>query len=45
MLDAFIEFLDKMFWEGYAEEFESDNPTAFYNQFREFKTNHGGLPL
>ncbi|WP_262497713.1 hypothetical protein [Pedobacter ginsengisoli] len=44
MLDAFVEFLDKMYWEGYAEEFERDNPTAFYNQFREFRNNHG-LPL
>lgn len=44
MLDAFKEFLDKMFWEGYAEHFEDDNPTAFYSQYRDFKTNHG-LPL
>ncbi len=44
MLDAFIEFLDKMYYEGYAAQFEDDNPTAFYNQFREFKDNHG-LPI
>lgn len=44
MLDAFIEFLDNMYWEGYAEAFENDNPTAFYSQFREFKNNHS-LPL
>ena len=40
MLDAFKEFLDKIYWEGYADEFETDNPTAFYSQFREFKINH-----
>ena len=40
MLDAFKEFLDKIYWEGYAEEFETDHPTAFYCQFREFKINH-----
>ncbi len=45
MLAAFKEQLDKMFWEGYAEEFENDNPTAFYSQCREFKDNHGGLPI
>jgi hypothetical protein len=44
MLDAFKEFLDKLYWEGYAEEFENDNPNAFYNQFKEFKTNQG-LPI
>ena len=44
MLDAFIEFLDKIYWEGYAEEFEEDNPKAFYSQFMEFKTNHS-LPI
>ncbi|SDD66594.1 hypothetical protein [Pedobacter soli] len=45
MLEAFKEFLDKMYYEGYANEFEDDNPTAFYSQYREFKINHGGLPL
>ena len=44
MLDAFIEFLDKLYWEGYAAEFENDNPGAFYSQYKEFKINHG-LPL
>lgn len=44
MLDAFKEYLDKMFWEGYADELEEDNPNAFYSQFREFKTNHS-LPI
>jgi len=44
MLAAFIEFLDGMFWEGYAEDFENDNPTAFYGQYKEFKINHS-LPI
>jgi hypothetical protein len=44
MLDAFKEYLDKMFWEGYGDEFENDNPTAFYSQFREFKLNNN-LPM
>lgn len=41
MLDAFKEFLDHMYWTGYAEEFQEDNPVAFYNQFRKFKDNQG----
>lgn len=45
MLAAFKEFLDAMFWDGYSEEFEDENPTAFYSQYREFKDNHGGLPI
>lgn len=44
MMEAFREFLDGMFWEGYAEEFENDNPQAFYSQYREFRINHS-LPL
>jgi len=44
MLEAFKEFLDNMYWEGYADEFEEDNPKAFYSQYREFKQNHE-LPL
>lgn len=44
MLAAFMEFLDGMYWEGYAEEFENNNPTAFYNQYREFKTNYS-IPI
>lgn len=44
MLEAFMEFLDGMYWEGYAEELEDENPSAFYSQFREFKTNHA-LPI
>lgn len=44
MLDAFKEFLDKMYWEGYADEFQEDNPTAFYKQFSEFKDNKGFKP-
>lgn len=43
MLNAFKEFLDGMYWEGYAEELEDKNPSAFYNQFGEFKTNHAKL--
>jgi hypothetical protein len=44
VLEAFKEFLNNMYWEGYADEFEDDNPTAFYSQLKEFKLNHQ-LPL
>lgn len=45
MLAEFIVFLDKMFWSGYAAQFEDENPVAFYSQYWEFKENEGGLPL
>ncbi|WP_156131517.1 hypothetical protein [Pedobacter kyungheensis] len=45
MLEAFKEYLDQMFYQGYADQFEDDNPMEFYSQYREFRLNHGGLPL
>ena len=44
MLEAFKEYLDGMYWEGYAEDMENDNPTLFYSQYRDFRTNYS-LPI
>jgi len=40
MLDAFRDFLDQIYYDGYAVEFEEENPTAFYQQLEKFKANH-----
>jgi hypothetical protein len=40
MLDAFRDFLDQIYYEGYAIEFEEENPTVFYQQLEKFKANH-----
>ncbi len=36
MLDAFIEYLNGIYYDGYAEDFQENNPDAFYRQFAEF---------
>ena len=40
MLEAFIEWLDQIYWKGYAQDFQQDNPDAFYSQLAEFTENH-----
>ncbi len=40
MFEAFIEFLDELYWTGYGVEFEEENPTAFYKQLEKFRKQH-----
>lgn len=40
MFEAFIEFLDQLYWTGYGIEFEEENPKAFYQQLDKFKKLH-----
>lgn len=40
MFEAFIEFLDQLYWTGYGLEFEEENPKAFYQQLDKFKKQH-----
>jgi hypothetical protein len=40
MLDAFIELMDGLFWEGYAEQLSKDNPKAFKIELNEFYNNY-----
>ena len=40
MYQAFIEYLDQLYWVGYGIEFEEENPKAFYQQLVQFKNNH-----
>lgn len=36
MLDAFIEYLDSIYYQGYGRQFQEDNPDCFYQQFAQF---------
>ncbi|SDE65343.1 hypothetical protein SAMN05216464_108104 [Mucilaginibacter pineti] len=40
MLDAFIEYLNGIYYEGYAENFKEDNPDTFYQQFVQFVNDY-----
>ena len=40
MYELFIEMLNQLFWEGYAEELAKDNPAAFQLEFNEFVNAH-----
>jgi len=35
MEQAFIEYLDQIYYEGYGEQFREDNPDTFYRQLAE----------
>ncbi|MCZ4223509.1 hypothetical protein [Pedobacter rhodius] len=43
MLEAFIEFLDHLYYEGYAAKFEEQNPNIFSRQLAEFAKNYSIL--
>jgi hypothetical protein len=36
MYEAFIEFLNQIYWEGYAEQLAIENPEAFRAEYMEF---------
>ena len=36
MYELFIELLDQLFWQGYAEQLAKDNPVAFQVELAEF---------
>jgi hypothetical protein len=40
MLEAFKDWLDQIYWSGYAQAFLEDNPDAFYRQLEEFTEQH-----
>lgn len=43
MEEVFIEQLDQIYWQGYAEQFQADNPKAYWQQLNEF-TNSYKIP-
>lgn len=36
MYEIFIELMNQIFWEGYAEQMAHDNPAEFLFEFNEF---------
>ena len=36
MYELFIELLNQIFWEGYAEQLAQDNPEEFQFEYNEF---------
>lgn len=40
MEEVFIEQLDQIYWQGYAEQFREDNPDAYWQQLSEFKNSY-----
>lgn len=36
MIEIFIELLDQLFWEGYAEQLAKENPQAFNMEYNDF---------
>lgn len=44
MEEVFIEYLDQIYWEGYGEEFRSENQIIYGIQLAEFTENHN-LPI
>ena len=40
MLDAFIDLMDGIFWEGYTQQLAKDNPALFNYEYQEFLNAH-----
>ena len=40
MYEAFTEWLDQIYWEGYAERLATENPQDYNTQYNEFFNNH-----
>lgn len=40
MYELFIELLDQLFWEGYAEQLAQENPAVFQMELAEFINNY-----
>lgn len=40
MYEAFTEWLDQIYWEGYAEMLAIENPQDYKAQYNEFSNNH-----
>lgn len=40
MFDAFIEFIDGLFWDGYAQQLATENPKQYNYELNEFFNNY-----
>ena len=39
-IELFIEIMDGLFWEGYAEQLSKENPKAFKSELNQFLNNY-----
>jgi hypothetical protein len=40
MYELFIELMNQIFWEGYAEQLAQDNPAVFQQNLNDFMNNY-----
>lgn len=40
MYELFIELINQIFWEGYAEQLAIENPAMFQTEFNDFLNNY-----
>lgn len=40
MFEAFIDFIDSLYWDGYAERLAEENPQAYTFELNQFFENH-----
>ncbi len=40
MLELFIELTNQIFWDGYAQQLSTDNPSEFRSVFKEFSQSY-----
>lgn len=41
MIEVFVEMIDALYFEGYAEELYQNNPEKFHFELEEFLINYG----
>jgi hypothetical protein len=41
-IDTFVELMDGIFWDGYAQQLSADNPAQFKYELNNFSENYGG---
>ena len=40
MMQSFVDYLDSLYWEGYAENLANENPEAFTFELNQFQDNY-----
>ena len=41
MIEIFVEFIDSIYWQGYAKNLAEDDPEKFSFELNEFLENYG----
>lgn len=40
MLEAFVDLMDNLFWDGYADQLAKENPELYAFEYNEFVNTH-----